>query len=109
LIEKVYMAKIRKVKVFSFAKFQAVLFALMGSVLGIIYSFGGLLVDILVSLGWVSTSETPGLSFGTLLAFFALIAMPLIAALIGFVLGVIEALLFNFVVSRFGGMHLESE
>jgi hypothetical protein len=89
------MAKTRKIKILSFVKFQTTLGALIGLILGIIYSFGGLVVDTLVTIGWVSTTETPGLSYGTVLAFGALIGMPLIFAGFGFILGLIEAILYN--------------
>ena len=45
------MEKLKKIKIFPFAKFQALLLALLGLLAGIYYSFGGLLVDGLVSLG----------------------------------------------------------
>ena len=86
----------------AFALFQAKLFALLGLLLGIIYSVGGLVVDSMVSLGWLVSSETPGLSEGTLLAFGALIGMPLIAAAVGLIIGLIGALLYNFWSACFG-------
>lgn len=98
------MAKIKKIKVISFAKFQAVLAGLVGILVGIFYSFGGFIIDSLVSLGWVTTNETPGLSYGTVLAFGALIGMPIIFATFGFIVGIIEALLYNLFALRFGGM-----
>jgi hypothetical protein len=103
------MSLIRKLNIISFAKFQALLFALMGLVAGILYSFGGLIIDLLVSLGWVVTSETPGLSYGTLLAFFALAGMPLIFACAGFIAGLVQAVLYNFVASKFGSLHVDLE
>ena len=66
--------------------------ALIGLVLGIIYSVGGLIVDASVTLGWITSAETPGLSWGTVLAFGALIGMPIIFAIPGVVLGAIAAL-----------------
>jgi len=101
------VTKISKIGLFSFAKFQSILFALLGFVAGILYSFGGLLIDTLVSLGWYSTPETPGLSFGTILAFGALIGMPLIFASIGFLLGIVEAKLYNVSSRWFGGIILK--
>jgi len=103
------MAKIKKLGVFSFAKFQAVILALFGLVAGIAYSFGGLIVDSLVSLGWVTSPETPGLSYGTVLAFGALLGMPVLFAGFGFFAGVIEALIYNLYARRFGGIDLEFE
>lgn len=75
--------------------FQTVVWTLLGLLAGIIYSFGGLIIDTLVSLGWVTTNETPGLSYGTVLAFGALVGMPLIGAIIGLASGLLGALLFN--------------
>ena len=47
--------------------------ALLGAVFGIVYAFGGLVIDAL----------TTGLNQGTALAFLALIGMPVIGAAIG--------------------------
>ena len=68
--------------------------ALLGLICGIIYSFGGLIIDTLVTLEWVTTSETPGISYGTALAFGALIGMPLIGAVAGLLIGLVEAVLY---------------
>lgn len=89
------MTKINRLNIFSFAKFQSVLFALLGLGAGFLYSFGGLLIDTLVSLGWYSTPETPGLSIRTILAFGALIGIPLIFAVAGYILGIVETLFYN--------------
>jgi len=91
-----------QLKTIAFAKFQATLFCFIGMVAGIIYSFGGLLIDSLSSLGWMTAAESPGLSIGTLLAFGALIGMPLLFALAGFICGIFEATLFNFCSKHFG-------
>lgn len=102
------MKIIRKIKVFQFALFQAFLLFLIGVICGILYSFGGLIIDSMVSLGWLSPEkmETPGLSYGTILAFGALIGMPLIAAGIGFATGIIEAILYNIYAYLFGGINI---
>jgi len=103
------MTKIRKLSVLSFAKFQGIILALFGLLAGIAYSFGGLIVDSLVSLGWVTSPETSGLSYGTVLAFGALLGMPLLFAAFGFFAGIIEALIYNLFARRFGGIDLEFE
>ena len=54
-----------------------------GLVCGILYAFGGALIDLL----------TVGLNAGTLMAFGALVGMPLIFAALGFVFGWVIALL----------------
>ena len=78
-----------------FLKFQVVIWGLLGLLAGTFYSVGGLLIDSLVSLGWISTNETRGLSYGTILALGALIGMPVIFAAFGLVTSLIGGLLFN--------------
>ena len=51
----------------------------LGLLLGVIYSFGGLFVDL----------ATIGLNWGTLMAFGALIGMPIIFAIAGMLLGIV--------------------
>lgn len=51
----------------------------LGLLLGVIYSFGGLIVDL----------ATIGLNWGTLMAFGALIGMPAIFAIAGMLLGIV--------------------
>jgi hypothetical protein len=103
------MEKLTKIKVFSFAKFQAILMALIGLLAGILYSFGGLIYDALVSSGWINSDSTPGLSYGTILAFGALIGMPIISAILGFLLGFVEAILYNLFSRWFGGLRIDFE
>lgn len=99
------MSALKKLKIIPFAFFQAWLSTLLGLICGILYSFGGLVIDAGVSLGWVSgeTWETPGLSYGTVLAFGALIGMPVIFGVIGFLFGLVEAVLFNWITPWLGG------
>lgn len=103
------MEKVKKIGVLSFAKFQAILGAFIGLACGVLYSFGGLAIDTLVTLDLITSTETPGLSFGTILAFGALIGMPIILSAAGFLLGLVEAVLFNSVAKWFGGFRLEIE
>ncbi len=95
------MAKLNKIRVIKFAKFQSFLLALLGFLAGFLYSFGGLIIDTLVSIDLITSNETPGLSYGTILAFGALIGMPMIFAIFGFLLGFIEAALYNLFVKFF--------
>lgn len=94
---------------FSFAKFQAFLGALIGLICGILYSFGGLIIDALVTMGWMTSTETPGLSYGSVLAFGALIGMPIIFSIAGYLLGIAEAILYNFSTKWFNGLKLDFE
>lgn len=93
------MLKIRKIKVLSLAKFQAILLSLIGCIAGVIYSIGGLIYD----------TFTVGLSFGTALAFFALMGMPLLFAVVGFIVGLLQGWLFNLFGRWFGGIVINLE
>ncbi len=103
------MEKVQKIKVFSFAKFQAILLTFVGLVCGILYSVGGFMIDLLVTVGVFSSGfmSTSGLGFGTVLAFGALIGMPIIFAIFGYILGIIESILFNFFVKYIGGVKMD--
>lgn len=105
------MKKIKKIKVLPFAQFQSFMMGLVGFLFGIIYAFGGLIIDTLVTLGWLSADSmsTGGLSYGTVLAFGALIGMPLIGMAVGFAVGIVEAMIYNIVVRWFGGLTLVFE
>jgi hypothetical protein len=85
------------------AKFTAIIAGFAGIVAGLIYSVGGLLIDALVTYGYVTTNETPGLSEGTILAFGALVGMPLYFAFWGFIIGLIGAWLCNWTSKKFNG------
>jgi Na+/proline symporter len=101
------MKKTTKLKILEYTKLQTIIFALIGLLAGVLYSFGGLIIDTLVSLGWIVSSETPGLSYGTVLAFGALLGMPLYFAVIGFVTGILGAFLFNLTSKWFGGLKMD--
>ena len=91
------------------AKLQAVFLALAGLIAGIVYSFGGALYDVLVSIGWITSGSTPGVGYGTALEFFALLGMPIIFAAIGFLTGLIEAILYNLFARWPGGIEIDFE
>ena len=103
------MKHLKRINVIQFAIFQSVLVALIGILCGILYSFGGFLTDLFVTLGLLSPEamSTPGLSLGTILAFGALIGMPIIFAIGGFLLGIVEAVLYNIFAAWFGGLKID--
>ena len=90
-----------KVDVLHLAKLHAIALGFLGLLAGILYSFGGLLIDALVSLDWMTSNETPGLSYGTVLAFGALIGMPFIFGTIGFMAGTIIGHVYNIAIKLF--------
>jgi hypothetical protein len=91
------MKRVQHVRVVSFAHLQALLAALVGFIAGILYSFGGAVYDIF----------TTGVNMGTALAFLALIGMPVTFGACGFVLGLVEAVLFNAFAQWVGGVSID--
>lgn len=89
--------KNKQLKVFTFAKFQAILFIFIGALAGILYSIGGLIHDLL----------NTGLNSGTALAFLAIIGMPILFGIGGFFTGIIEALIFNGSLKLLSGVDTE--
>ena len=77
---------------------------LVGFLCGLFYSVGGFLIDALVSMEFLSSA--PGLSYGTLLAFGALIGMPLLLGAAGFLLGLVAGLLFNGCLKGINGLQV---
>ncbi|MDE2900313.1 MAG: hypothetical protein OXN15_04730 [Chloroflexota bacterium] len=105
------MKTLTAVSVVSSARLAAAVMGLAGLAAGMLYAFGGALFDTLVTLGWVASAEsgslsTPGLGWGTVLAFGALVGMPLIFAAAGLVAGTVGAILYNVVARRVGGIVL---
>jgi len=80
----------KKIKILQFAFFQAILVGLLGLVCGIFYSFGGAIYDLSISGSF---------NQGTALAFNALIGMPFIGVTVGFFTGIVEAILYNLLLS----------
>lgn len=103
------MEVLSRIGVGSAVRLSAVGGVVLGLIAGIAYSFGGAIIDALVSAGWVTSDETPGLSSGTVLAFGALLGMPVIGGTAGFVAGAFGAWLYNSVASRVGGVKIDLE
>lgn len=103
------MQRIKRVDVRDTSRFFAYVAGILGVLLGIVYAFGGLIMDSLVSLGVINGIDTPGLSTGTILAFAALIGMPIIFLILGACFGAILAFAYNSYAKRFGGISIEWE
>ena len=92
------MAKLRRVGVMFLAKLFGLVMAAFGLFAGVIYSFGGAVIDI------VTTHSVNG---GTALAFLALVGMPAIFGTFGFVAGAVGAPIYNLSAGWFGGIRLD--
>lgn len=91
------MKEIKKVSVKSAVHLGSVCGGLVGLLAGVMYSFGGLIID----------AVTTGLNEGTALAFGALLGMPLIGLGYGLVVGLVGSLLYNFVAKQVGGIKID--
>ena len=89
--------RLKRIKVLSLGKVYTVLMAIIGLFTGIYYAVLG-----------ISFGVRQGFS-GAWLALFNIIITPVYFAIIGFVIGVICALLYNIVAKWVGGIKLEFE
>ncbi|MGY4884413.1 MAG: DUF3566 domain-containing protein [Nanobdellota archaeon] len=91
------MVVLKKVGILSMAKIQAILMLIIGLFLGIIYAILATTVDAsqysaspIVILGWWS-----------------ILVIPVIYGVLGFIIGVIGAWLYNIVAKKVGGIEVE--
>jgi|SRR3989344_7960228 len=96
------MAVLRRIGVFSLAKLQAVLMAIFGLIAGIFYAIiGSIFLASSNSLG------SNSLGFGAGLGLLAIIVLPVVYAVIGFIAGAIGAFLYNLVARWTGGIEMD--
>lgn len=84
----------------------------LGKIMGIIYAVFGLIVGAmltLVSLMGASAAEGNAAMFGAIMGVGAIIIMPIIYGIMGFLAGVISALIYNVAAGWVGGIELEVE
>ena len=75
----------------------------LGKILAVIMAVFGFFVGIAVAVGLSSTWGVPGVFGGVA----SIIVMPIVFAIMGFVIGVIEAFVYNIVAKEFGGVMLD--
>lgn len=92
---------IRRIGPLSFAKISGVLYALMGFILGCIFS--------LVSMvgGAMMPRENGGM-MGMIFGVGAIVALPIFYGILGFVTSLIGAVLYNLVAGWVGGIEIET-
>ena len=104
------MAKmqIKRVGVLSYAKISSVIMAGVGLIYGILY---GIFIMIFVGAmaGMGGRSGAPAAGFGIAGGLMVMIVVPIIFAVMGFISGVIGALIYNFAAGMVGGIELELE
>ncbi|MFW6311127.1 MAG: hypothetical protein ACOC1K_02710 [Nanoarchaeota archaeon] len=93
--------KIKKINMISLAKIFGVLYGLLGLLMGGLFSIFSIIFQLF------SNSTGPKM-FG-FLGIGSIIAFPIFYGLMGFVSGIIGALLYNIVASWVGGLEIETE
>ncbi len=94
---KIGHVKISRVGVWSLAKIEAILLALLGIFQSILLSFTGISLD--------------GTNLATIAGFnlFGIIGFPILYGLVGFISGGLTAIIYNLIVKLIGGIELELE
>lgn len=90
---------LRRLGVLSLAKVYAVLFAIFGLIMGIVVAITAVIAGSVVGFGW----------FGAGLGVLAIIVLPIMFALIGFIMGAVSAFLYNVVAGWVGGVEITFE
>ena len=101
------MKKLKKIDVLSFAKFQTVLMAMVGLLVGVVFSFFGFIWQAFAGRFIEAGNTMPPFAAGLGMA--ALIILPVIYAVVGFFSGLIGAALFNLVTAITGGIKVQLE
>ena len=91
------MTELKRIGILSSARFLTIIMGIVGLILGIIYSVGGAIYDVIV--GQVSWG-------GTGLAFAAIPGMTLIFAGGGLAVGIISPVAYNWLAGRLGGIEV---
>lgn len=93
------MVTLKRVDVFSAGKILALINIAIGLIVGVVYGL------FLITAGLMFQGADSGLViiFGVL----AIIGLPIFYGVMGFILGLIMAAVYNFVASKFGGLELD--
>ncbi len=93
------MSKIKKFGVFSVGKIYAIFMAIVGFIAGILYAIFG--PELFSQPGTTDFASDFGAA--------AIIVLPLVYAILGFIIGVLAALLYNLIAKFVGGIEIEIE
>lgn len=102
------MKTLKKIDIMSFAKFQTVLMAMIGLLVGVMVAFFGFIFQAFAARLAEEGASDFGM-FGMGMGLAALFILPLIYAAMGFIAGVIGGALFNLVCKITGGIKVELE
>lgn len=93
--------EIRKIRPLSFAKIQTILMTIFGVILGLFE----LIVTFIYGYEFFPSMYT--ISITGRMGAFAIILLPILYALIGFILGFFGGLIYNFIAKHSGGIEVE--
>jgi len=91
---------VRRIGVVSLAKIQGVLYALLGLIIGALFS-------LLALVGSAIRSESSGSGFAALFGVAAIVVFPILYGVLGFIFGLIMGGLYNLVAGMVGGVEIE--
>ena len=97
---------IKKIEVASVAKLSGAMYATMGLLAGVIFSFFSLITSSMFTRG--QSGINPGSMFGVL-GVASIIVLPIIYGIMGFVAGAIGALIYNLFAKLVGGIEIQTE
>jgi hypothetical protein len=90
--------ELKKIGILSLGKIQAIVMAIIGLIMGILYAIGG-----------IALSSVLQINGGIGLALASIIILPIVYGILGFIGGIIGALVFNAAVKVIGGLELDIE
>ena len=96
---------IKRVRVLSLGKVLGVLYALLGLIIGALFALVSLLGAVVGAANSQSSDAFAGLLFGV----GSVIFLPIFYGILGFVFGLIGALLYNGIARLIGGIEIELE
>ena len=91
------MMELKKFDIMSMAKINALIMAVFGFFIGLVY---GIIVMVIMA-----ASQGPAISVGV--GVLMIVGMPILYGLMGFVFGAIGAALYNVIAAKIGGIKLE--
>ena len=97
---------LKRIGPMSLAKISGILYMVLGLFIGLLFALFGLIGAV---AGAFSSGETQSPFFGIFFGFGAIFIMPILYGLIGFVMGVVSAALYNIVAGFTGGVELDLE
>ncbi len=104
--------RIKKLGILSVAKIQAVMMLVLSLLIAIPY---GLIIIVISLIGGVGAGSQDGMSGlmvgggGVVMGIIVMIAIPILYAIMGFIAGVISALVYNIFAGLVGGVEIEVE